>query len=433
MAPESGTWPAGPWESTLSHPSGERATLLWPRGPQSWSRAVGWVFTRTLGPARSRHCGSAHVFCQAGAPVPRTRPAPMSIASWPAAVPHAGCRVALGGSVRMPLWRPGGRRGPGDISAPPPPHSGASRGLASRGCEGRCVGSPSAPSLPALELEVSWDAPWFLGRSCTMRRQQGRRAPSCCLHRPPCKKAQAQRPWAPGGRGAWLEGTGAPECPPGLMPHSSCSVFDMGGEYYCFASDITCSFPANGKFTLDQKAIYEAVLRSCRAVMSAMKPGEGRGGACREDHLAWGCRWPGGRAPRRSRSRALRPASVAPSRAQPARLQMLAGPQRPSWERGLTTKQGQSWGSGSSSQGHPASHPTSTCTSSLPHWPLGCQHVLCPVPKQSLFQRGLGSLDTGLWLHVEHPRSRLPAVAGLAGAECLSGIGGMVRGGCGAI
>uniref|UniRef100_A0A8C6AM36 Xaa-Pro dipeptidase n=1 Tax=Monodon monoceros TaxID=40151 RepID=A0A8C6AM36_MONMO len=50
-------------------------------------------------------------------------------------------------------------------------------------------------------------------------------------------------------------------------------VFDMGGEYYCFASDITCSFPANGKFTLDQKAIYEAVLRSCRAVMSTMKPG----------------------------------------------------------------------------------------------------------------------------------------------------------------
>uniref|UniRef100_A0ABI7X4D1 Xaa-Pro dipeptidase n=1 Tax=Felis catus TaxID=9685 RepID=A0ABI7X4D1_FELCA len=50
-------------------------------------------------------------------------------------------------------------------------------------------------------------------------------------------------------------------------------LFDMGGEYYCFSSDITCSFPANGKFTTDQKAIYEAVLRSCRAVMSAMKPG----------------------------------------------------------------------------------------------------------------------------------------------------------------
>ncbi|XP_014650226.1 PREDICTED: xaa-Pro dipeptidase [Ceratotherium simum simum] len=50
-------------------------------------------------------------------------------------------------------------------------------------------------------------------------------------------------------------------------------LFDMGSEYYCFSSDITCSFPANGKFTADQKAIYEAVLCSCRAVMSAMKPG----------------------------------------------------------------------------------------------------------------------------------------------------------------
>lgn len=50
-------------------------------------------------------------------------------------------------------------------------------------------------------------------------------------------------------------------------------LFDMGGEYYCFASDITCSFPANGKFTEDQKAIYEAVLKSCRTVMSTMKPG----------------------------------------------------------------------------------------------------------------------------------------------------------------
>ncbi|XP_074014029.1 xaa-Pro dipeptidase isoform X2 [Numenius arquata] len=50
-------------------------------------------------------------------------------------------------------------------------------------------------------------------------------------------------------------------------------LFDMGGEYYCYGSDITCTFPANGKFTPDQRAIYEAVLRSSRAVMSAVKPG----------------------------------------------------------------------------------------------------------------------------------------------------------------
>ncbi|XP_073461877.1 xaa-Pro dipeptidase [Aquarana catesbeiana] len=50
-------------------------------------------------------------------------------------------------------------------------------------------------------------------------------------------------------------------------------LFDMGGEYYCYSSDITCSFPANGKFTADQRAIYEAVLKSSRAVMNAVKPG----------------------------------------------------------------------------------------------------------------------------------------------------------------
>lgn len=47
----------------------------------------------------------------------------------------------------------------------------------------------------------------------------------------------------------------------------------MGGEYYCYSSDITCSFPVNGKFTADQRAIYEAVLKSSRAVMAAIKPG----------------------------------------------------------------------------------------------------------------------------------------------------------------
>jgi len=47
----------------------------------------------------------------------------------------------------------------------------------------------------------------------------------------------------------------------------------MGGEYYCYSSDITCSFPANGTFTPDQRAIYEAVFKSSRTVMAAIKPG----------------------------------------------------------------------------------------------------------------------------------------------------------------
>jgi len=48
---------------------------------------------------------------------------------------------------------------------------------------------------------------------------------------------------------------------------------DMGAEYHCYASDITCTFPVNGKFTEDQKMIYEGVLKSHDAVIAAMRPG----------------------------------------------------------------------------------------------------------------------------------------------------------------
>ena len=63
------------------------------------------------------------------------------------------------------------------------------------------------------------------------------------------------------------------------------SLFDMGGEYCCYASDITCSFPANGKFSDNQKKIYEAVYKSSRAVMKAVKPGEWFGFICHGLHV----------------------------------------------------------------------------------------------------------------------------------------------------
>ena len=47
----------------------------------------------------------------------------------------------------------------------------------------------------------------------------------------------------------------------------------MGAEYYRFCSDITCSYPVNGKFTENQKVIYNSVLDATLAVMGAMKPG----------------------------------------------------------------------------------------------------------------------------------------------------------------
>ncbi len=47
----------------------------------------------------------------------------------------------------------------------------------------------------------------------------------------------------------------------------------MGAEYYCYGSDITCTFPANGKFDAKQKFVYETCLKANRAVLNAIKPG----------------------------------------------------------------------------------------------------------------------------------------------------------------
>jgi len=50
-------------------------------------------------------------------------------------------------------------------------------------------------------------------------------------------------------------------------------LFDMGAEYCCYCSDITCSWPVNGKFTSNQKIVYNAVLRAAKSVFDAIKPG----------------------------------------------------------------------------------------------------------------------------------------------------------------
>ncbi|KAI4379994.1 hypothetical protein MLD38_006228 [Melastoma candidum] len=51
------------------------------------------------------------------------------------------------------------------------------------------------------------------------------------------------------------------------------ALLDMGAEYHFYGSDITCSFPVNGKFTSDQSLVYNAVLQAHDAVIAAMKPG----------------------------------------------------------------------------------------------------------------------------------------------------------------
>jgi Xaa-Pro dipeptidase len=58
-----------------------------------------------------------------------------------------------------------------------------------------------------------------------------------------------------------------------VMKDGDLALFDMGCEYSCYGSDITVTFPVNGKFTDEQKVIYNAVHASAEAVMEAMGPG----------------------------------------------------------------------------------------------------------------------------------------------------------------
>lgn len=51
------------------------------------------------------------------------------------------------------------------------------------------------------------------------------------------------------------------------------ALLDMGAEYHGYVSDITCSFPISGKFTDDQRIVYEAVLNAQRAVYEHMYAG----------------------------------------------------------------------------------------------------------------------------------------------------------------
>jgi len=50
-------------------------------------------------------------------------------------------------------------------------------------------------------------------------------------------------------------------------------LIDAGCEYQYYASDITRTFPVSGKFSEEQKAIYELVLKAQLEAIKAVKPG----------------------------------------------------------------------------------------------------------------------------------------------------------------
>ncbi len=58
-----------------------------------------------------------------------------------------------------------------------------------------------------------------------------------------------------------------------LLNDGDLVLIDAGCEYEHYASDVTRTFPVNGKFTDEQKAIYEVVLEAHRQSMAEIKPG----------------------------------------------------------------------------------------------------------------------------------------------------------------
>ena len=50
-------------------------------------------------------------------------------------------------------------------------------------------------------------------------------------------------------------------------------LIDAGAEYGYYASDVTRTFPVNGKFSPEQRAIYELVLKAQEASIRAVRPG----------------------------------------------------------------------------------------------------------------------------------------------------------------
>jgi Xaa-Pro aminopeptidase len=51
-------------------------------------------------------------------------------------------------------------------------------------------------------------------------------------------------------------------------------LIDIGAEYGYYASDITRTIPVNGKFSAEQKEIYDLILKAQKAAISKMVPGE---------------------------------------------------------------------------------------------------------------------------------------------------------------
>src|SRR5213079_2928519 len=58
-----------------------------------------------------------------------------------------------------------------------------------------------------------------------------------------------------------------------VMQDGELILMDMSAEFARYASDITRTFPVNGKFTPQQRMVYEIVLKAQKAAFDKVKPG----------------------------------------------------------------------------------------------------------------------------------------------------------------
>jgi len=63
------------------------------------------------------------------------------------------------------------------------------------------------------------------------------------------------------------EPNNSPAHPQGLR------LLDMGAEYHCYTADVTATFPTSGKFSVNQKAVYQCVWETVKAVETELRPG----------------------------------------------------------------------------------------------------------------------------------------------------------------
>ena len=59
----------------------------------------------------------------------------------------------------------------------------------------------------------------------------------------------------------------------GVLNDGELVLVDAGGDYKYYTADITRTYPVNGKFTPEQKDVYEIVLAALDAAISTVKPG----------------------------------------------------------------------------------------------------------------------------------------------------------------